>query len=203
MNETDILDRAEEIVLICFAIVAYVSGAVLGLLQDLLPDGDQVIAMAAAAKTVRRPHSMKFTEPSKTKQSFADETDIHAIIRKYEQKGVYTVNPREPLYGDFTNVDDYLDAKLRVSTAQAAFADLPSELRDAAANDPAELLRMVATEEGRAQLEELGMEFDENGAAASFMPPDPEQIDAPEPDPSQPDSAENPPNSEEPAPEEK
>lgn len=101
-----------------------------------------------------------------TKQSMRDETDIRVIIRKYQKAGVIPrLESREPWYGDFSSVDDYLSALNRVREAQSAFEALPSVVRDHVDNDPGEFIRLVSDPERRSELVKLGL-----------VPPDPEPV---------------------------
>ena len=105
---------------------------------------------------VRRPK--QFRGESKTKQSFKDECDINVIVRRYREQGqIPPFNLQRPVYADFSNVDDYLTALNRVRSAQAAFAALPSKVRDHVKNDPAELIRLVMDPSRREELVELGL----------------------------------------------
>lgn len=93
-----------------------------------------------------------------TKQAMRDETDVRVIVRKYQQAGVIPrLEAREPWYGDFSNVDDYLTALNRVREAQSAFEALPSVVRDHVGNDPGEFIRLVTDPERRPELVELGL----------------------------------------------
>lgn len=94
---------------------------------------------------------------TKTQQHFKELCDINKIIKRHE-KGeiVLHLNPGKPLYGDFTNADDYLGAMTRVQDAQAEFMALPSELRALCDNDPAKLLELVRDPETALVLAEMG-----------------------------------------------
>lgn len=106
----------------------------------------------------------------RTVQAPREETDVNVIVRKFAATGVPPRVPAgSPWYGDFSNVDDYLSARLAVITAEEAFARLPSKVRSAVGNDPAELIRVVTDPERRAEAIELGL----------IEEPEPE----PEPDP--------------------
>lgn len=102
-----------------------------------------------------------------TKQAMRDETDVRLIVRKFHQAGVIPrLEAREPWYGDFSNVDDYLTALNRVRAAQEGFEALPAAVRDHVDNDPGEFVRLVTDPERRAELVELGL--------VSAPAPDPE-----------------------------
>lgn len=95
---------------------------------------------------------------SRTKQSFQDDTNINVIVSRYRQSGVMPViNPREPKFGDFSNVGDYHSAMNRVVAAQELFDELPAKVRSAFRNDPAELIAAAMDPSKRELLGELGL----------------------------------------------
>lgn len=97
-------------------------------------------------------------EKSRTKQSFAEESDINAIMRKYLSSGILPhLSSSPPRYGDFSTAGDYLEAMNKVKDAEQRFADLPSNVRDHVDNDPAKLLELAYDESRRDELVELGL----------------------------------------------
>lgn len=128
-------------------------------------------------------------ERSRTKQASKDACDINAIMRRYHRTGMVDhLSGRTPIYGDFSEVGDYLDSMERVRAAQDAFDALPSAIRDACGNDPAELLDM-ATNPARAE------EFEALGLEAGLVIREPEAGPKPEPE-VPPSEAETPPGEE-------
>lgn len=104
--------------------------------------------------------SIDCSEGGRTKQSFREECDINHIIKKFESDGIIShTNRASPAYTDNTTVDDLQDAMEQVAAAEAGFDGLQSSIREAAGNDPMQLLEMLAAEEGRSLLEEAGMDF--------------------------------------------
>lgn len=98
---------------------------------------------------------------SMTKQSFAGESDVNAIMRKYLSTGVFPVSPpgEEPRYGDFTSGTDYFECMVRVREAERIFQALPIEVQVACDHDPRKLLDLVYSEDpkDRERAEELGL----------------------------------------------
>lgn len=94
-----------------------------------------------------------------TKQAPKDEVDSQAIVQKYLRTGnVELLRQRvAPRYGDFTSADDYLSAMVKVRQAQELFSALPSNVRSAVRNDPAELLRLVFDPARREECVKLGL----------------------------------------------
>lgn len=95
-----------------------------------------------------------------TQQHMADATDINRIVQRYAQTGMWDhINPREPMYGDFTEANSLQEAFEIIRNAEADFQKLPSAVRKAASYDPAEMLRMLASPEGAFALQEAGLPF--------------------------------------------
>jgi phage internal scaffolding protein len=93
-------------------------------------------------KQVRRRVAITFTEPSLTKQQFAEEVDINNKIKKYVQTGELP-NMRYGFYGDVSNLPDYKTAFDMVADAQDAFMELPSEIRAKFNNDPGKVIEFL------------------------------------------------------------
>ena len=118
--------------------------------------------------------------PTMTKQSFADECDINFIMSRWKRTGqipVDQVGTMPPSYGDFSNPTDYMTALNQVLAAKEAFASLPAFLRDRFANEPANLLRFLATPGNQEEAIKLGL------ARAPDPPPAPPET---QPDPTPP-----------------
>jgi len=97
-------------------------------------------------------------EPSKTKQSFQEESDINNILKKYAATGSLPTNIKEnPQYGDYSSVPVYQEALNTVLKAEQQFQGLPSSLRDRLQNDPNQFLAYVANPENSEELLKLGL----------------------------------------------
>lgn len=93
-----------------------------------------------------------------TKQQFKRDCDVNHVVAQYRQTGQLTSsNPKQPLYGDFSTAVTLQDALDLVRRAEADFMALPSSVRKAADHSPVELLRMMATPEGVAELKRAGL----------------------------------------------
>lgn len=94
---------------------------------------------------------------SRTKQSFARDCDINAIVARFTSTGVFEhVDEREARYGDFTGLQDYQEAVNRVSEARNDFMDLPAQVRAWANNDPGEYLELMQDPANAHELREMG-----------------------------------------------
>lgn len=114
---------------------------------------------------------------SMTKQEFAQDTDVNFIVRKFQTTGVLThTSKAKPIYADVSTQSSLHAAMNEMRMAEEGFAALPSEIRDAARNDPAVLLEMLATEDGQAVLVEAGMELQLGLPDSEEAPVEPEPV---------------------------
>ena len=75
-------------------------------------------------------------EKGLTKQAFADETNVNAIMAKYQATGQFThVNRHPGIYGDFTKVNSLQEALEQIDEARTIFEAMPSETRQAFNHD--------------------------------------------------------------------
>lgn len=115
----------------------------------------------------------KFKKPSMTKQAPAEDADVNNILKKYAQTGVIThTNPKQALYGDFSNAKSYQEALNGVLDAQEQFDALPSQIRERFKNNPAELLSFLDNQDNRDEAIELGLIIDnsDSGCSSSAEP---------------------------------
>lgn len=100
----------------------------------------------------------KKSSRSRTKQSFAKACDINEIMKSWERSGVITHVRNAPgVYEDFSGVEEYDQAMIKIRRAQEAFATLSPSVRRFFNNDPAELIRFVDDPENSPQAESLGL----------------------------------------------
>lgn len=79
-------------------------------------------------------------------------------MKRWEKTGVlHHVNEYNPQYGDFSNVQTYLEAATQVKQAEQEFANLPSRIRNRFNNNPVELLEFMQNEENFEEAVELGL----------------------------------------------
>lgn len=90
-------------------------------------------------------------------QSFAEEADINTIVRRFGLTGELPAAPKLELYGDFTGVRDFHSALNMVVGAQAAFMEMPADVRARFANDPGQVLLFLADEKNREEAVRLGL----------------------------------------------
>ncbi len=84
-------------------------------------------------------------EESRTKQSFADSTDINLIMKKFEKTGTIEGDIQSGLsFGDFFDAEDYHTSLNKVRAADMAFAELPAAIRARMDHDPGKFVEFVA-----------------------------------------------------------
>ena len=100
--------------------------------------------------------------------------DINLIMAQYAKNGTLPrVNPQTPLYGDFTQSTDLMDAMDRVNEALDRFEQLPASVRSVADGNPVRFLEMFDSDEERVLLTEAGLILDENEPSEPSTPSQP------------------------------
>jgi len=98
---------------------------------------------------------------TRTHQSDADACDINKVMKRWRKQGFHTqpphLNPRTPVYGDFSSGMDFLAASEAVLRAKEKFDALPARLRRACNNDPAQLQEFIDDEENAELLRDMGI----------------------------------------------
>lgn len=108
---------------------------------------------------------------SRTKQSFADESNINAIMRKYEKTGVLEhLNKHQGNYGDFADLPTYQEALNQISEAQEMFAEIPATIRLQFENDPGKFLAFVQDPANVDQMVEMGLAIPEPNEGKGAAP---------------------------------
>lgn len=97
-------------------------------------------------------------EETRTQQHLAAETDVNAIMRKYEKTGVLTHVARYAgEYGDFSGVPDYQTGLNMVMAADEMFSSLPARIRDRFNNDPARFIAFATNADNLEELRKMGL----------------------------------------------
>lgn len=101
--------------------------------------------------------------PSMTRQSDMESCDIHNILRQFSQVGFEQLvreNAAKGQYADLTDLPDYQDSLNIVLNAQAAFAALPSQVRDRFQNDPEQFIAFLGDPANQDEAIRLGLATD-------------------------------------------
>lgn len=98
-----------------------------------------------------------FTEPSRTKQSELADSDINNIMSRYALTGVAPSPHRgKPLYGDFSDLEDYQASLNKVISAEERFNSLPVELRKKFDYNPQNMINFILDENNKEECIKYG-----------------------------------------------
>lgn len=96
-------------------------------------------------------------EETLTVQSERDDADINVLVKRFGLLGVMPESPRVPMYGDFTEINDYRSALEIVRLADSAFMELTPEVRSRFENDPQKLMEFVSDDANIEEARKLGL----------------------------------------------
>lgn len=123
-------------------------------------------------------------DPSMAKQSMADETNINAIMKKYDRTGLVThINKHGGTYGEMPSHEDFHAAMNVVASSTQMFDELPATIRARFLNDPSNFLHFVGDEENRDEMVEMGLIAPEADTDGPEVIEDP--LDIPEEEPTE------------------
>lgn len=98
-------------------------------------------------------------EPSLAKQEYAEESDINTIVEQFGLTGQLPQGLEAPTFGDFTGVDDYQSALNAIMEAEAAFMEMPANVRSRFENNPQLFVEFCSDEANREEATKLGLVF--------------------------------------------
>ncbi len=98
-----------------------------------------------------------FSKGGRTKQAFAEETDINWIMRKYDKTGLVDHLAKHGGEYGFASSITLHEAMNVVARAEAMFADLPASARSRFEGDPGAFLDFVQNPENQAEMLKLGL----------------------------------------------
>ncbi|AXH73256.1 MAG: internal scaffolding protein [Microviridae sp.] len=100
-------------------------------------------------------------EPSLTRQEFAEECDINALMKRYDGHvigGPGNLPPREPMYVDFAELPQDLMGYLEfMKNAESAFMSLPAQVRKEFDNSPHEFVAYASDPSSLEQMRSWGL----------------------------------------------
>lgn len=100
----------------------------------------------------------EFPNPSLTKQSFREESEINNILAKYQKTGLIEhVAKHSPKYGELPDQAEFETAMNIIATANSMFEELPSSIRSRFENDAGQFLDFVSDENNIEELVTLGI----------------------------------------------
>lgn len=96
-------------------------------------------------------------EESLTRQEFAEECDLNALMARYQRTGLMPQHPdAKPFYGDFADLPDYMEAQRILMEADSAFEALPAHVRREFDNDPARFVAFATDPDNLDKMREWG-----------------------------------------------
>lgn len=102
--------------------------------------------------------SITFTQPSRTKQSFREETNINSIMARYEKSGqMPQLNQNIASYGDFSHSDSYQESVTKIRDAHELFESMPSQVRAHFENSPEIFLEYASNIDNIDTLRQMGL----------------------------------------------
>jgi len=109
-------------------------------------------------KKILKPGQISFEGTvSKTKQEFAQDSDLNVLMGKYTRYGIIPQGNGVGTFADVSNIPDYQTTLGLVREAEQSFGDLPSDTRRYFNNDPLELIEFIKDPNNRPMAEKLGI----------------------------------------------
>lgn len=107
-----------------------------------------------------RPFSTKLNSEGGADQAQADSCNINIIVERCKQGGTQpSITRGQGTFGDFSSAPTLHEAYEAVYAASAAFEQLPSAVREAALNNPVQLVEMLDDLEGQKILALAGLDI--------------------------------------------
>jgi len=75
-------------------------------------------------------HALDDNDVDRCSHEYGDTLDIKSISTKFMKTGKAPQHTAEPMYADFSNASDYLQAKTHVAELMQSYEKLPYEIRD-------------------------------------------------------------------------
>lgn len=122
-----------------------------------------VFAKKGVTPVLRTPYTPRLRvtrgdfEPSLTKQAFAEEVNVNAIMARFTNTGLLShVSNRQPRYIEHTGAD-FREALETLRQSETAFSELSSDVRARFNNNPAELLDFISDVNNGPEAAKLGL----------------------------------------------
>lgn len=96
-------------------------------------------------------------EPTKAQQNFKEECDINTIVRNFGVTGLMPQNVRVPLVDEFIEQMDYQSSLNKLMEADAAFMQMPAEIRKQFGNDAGRFVDFVSDSKNAEQCVKWGL----------------------------------------------
>lgn len=124
----------------------------------------------------------------RTKQAFKDETDINKLLAKANRgESISHLAKYGATYGDFTDMDDLLDAHNKLARGQQIFQDLPGEIKREFNQDPRQFYKFVNDPDNANRLGEVLPDLAQRGTQLPAVKRTPDNQREPTPAPEAPE----------------
>lgn len=104
----------------------------------------------------KRYADLECKDPSLAVQASKDEADLNVIVKKYLRTGELP-QTRQVAYMDLSAMPNLQEALHMVADAEAAFMDIPADVRKYFDNDPVKLVAFASDDKNHAKAIELGL----------------------------------------------
>lgn len=94
---------------------------------------------------------------NRTKQEFRNETDINTILKRFNVTGQLPTGVRMPSYGDFSGVQNFMDAANAIALARESFEEMPARVRERFQNDPAKFVDFCSNPDNLEECRKMGL----------------------------------------------
>lgn len=91
------------------------------------------------------------------RQDGAKDADINTIVKRFERTGQLPVTNLVGVFEDVSQIGDYRGALDKIMVAEAAFMELPPEVRKRFDNDALQFVAFAVDPNNKAEMVELGL----------------------------------------------
>lgn len=109
------------------------------------------------ADAVSNETGLECKDKSLTVQDQAEEADINVLVERFGITGQMPQKVRMPTYGDFTGVGDYQSALNAIKDAEAAFMQMPANVRSRFDNDAGKFVDFCSDPSNAEEALKLGL----------------------------------------------
>lgn len=96
-------------------------------------------------------------QPTLTQQKFQNDQDIHTILNRFAKTGILGDPSRTPIYGDFSNPNQFIENMNIVADFKSQFEQQPVKIREKFHNDPQELIEYLSDKKNHKEAVKLGI----------------------------------------------
>lgn len=138
-----------------------------------------ITAYNRTQKSIKDVSCVKYTAPSKVKQSLSYATDINEIYKNYCKTGNLPLNGQQPIYDEnFVKYDSLIEAQKLCAEASEYFNGLPASIKNQYGNDLRKFVKALnakddfLVKQGLLKLPEPAVDINIKDNAVSNVVPD-------------------------------